>query len=62
MYKVNISSSSIKKSTAVLMNSNKLHGTINILSKGILIKTEDLELVTKTLERLEVKFSYKKVA
>ena len=62
MYKVNIPKSSIKQSTSLLINSNKLHRTINIFSSGIVVKSEDLELVFKTLEKLEVKFSYKKVA
>jgi hypothetical protein len=62
MYKVNIPKSSIKQSTSLLINSNKLHSTINIFSSGIVIKSEDLELVCKTLEKLEVKFTIKKVA
>ena len=62
MYKVNIPAGFIKKTTSVLMNSNKLTNPINITGTGILVKTNDLELVFKTLEKLQVKFSTKKVA
>ena len=62
MYKVNIPAGFIKKTTSLLLNSNKLSSTINIIGTGIVVKSEDLDLVFKTLEKLEVRFSIKKVA
>ena len=62
MYKVTIPTSFIKKSTSVLVNSNKLKSTINIISTGIIIKSQDLEYILNTFDRLNLKVSYKKVA
>lgn len=62
MYKILIPSGLVKKSTSVLVNSNKLKNTINILSNGIIVKSQDLEYVLNTFDRLNLKVSYKKVA
>ena len=62
MYKITIPSGLIKKSTSVLVNSNKLKNTINITKTGILVKPSDLEYILNTFEKLQLKVSYKKVA
>ena len=61
MYKVTLPIGLIKTTTAVLMKSNKLFNTINICSTGILVKSQDLDLVFRTLEKLEIKINVKKV-
>lgn len=60
MYKINIPAGYIKKFTSVL--SNKLSNTYNIVSTGIIIKSDDLEKVLNISEKLQLKISYKKVA
>jgi len=60
MYKINIPAGYIKKFTSVL--TNKLSNTYNILSTGILVKSEDLEKVLDISEKLQLKITYKKVA
>jgi hypothetical protein len=60
MYKINIPAGYIKKFTSVL--TNKLSNTYNILSTGILVKSEDLEKVLNISEKLQLKITYKKVA
>ena len=60
MYKINIPTGYIKKFTSVL--TNKLSNTYNILSTGLLVKSEDLEKVLNISEKLQLKITYKKVA
>lgn len=60
MYKINIPTGYIKKFTSVL--TNKLSNTYNILSTGILVKSDDLEKVLNISEKLQLKITYKKVA
>lgn len=60
MYKINIPAGYIKKFTSVL--SNKLSNTYNIVSTGIIIKSDDLEKVLNISEKLQLKITYKKVA
>ncbi len=60
MYKISIPAGYIKKFTSVL--TNKLSNTYNILSTGILVKSEDLEKVLNISEKLQLKITYKKVA
>ncbi len=60
MYKINIPAGYIKKFTSVL--TNKLSNTYNILSTGILVKSEDLEVVLKLADKNSLKITYKKVA
>ena len=60
MYKINIPAGYIKKFTSVL--SNKLSNTYNIVSTGIIVKSDDLEKVLNISEKLQLKITYKKVA
>jgi len=60
MYQISIPAGYIKKFTSVL--TNKLSNTYNILSTGILVKSEDLEKVLDISEKLQLKITYKKVA
>lgn len=60
MYKINIPAGYVKKFTPLL--TNKLSSTYNILSTGLLVKSEDLEKVLDISEKLELKITYKKVA
>ena len=60
MYKINIPAGYIKKFTSVL--SNRLSNTYNIVSTGIIIKSDDLEKVLNISEKLQLKITYKKVA
>ena len=59
MYKINIPAGYIKKFTSVL--SNKLSNTYNIVSTGIIVKSDDLEKVLNISEKLQLKITYKKV-
>ena len=60
MYKITIEKGHIKKLTSLL--SNKLSNTYNIVSTGIIVKSDDLEKVLNISEKLSLKITYKKVA
>jgi hypothetical protein len=53
---ITISKSNLKKATSLIMNSNKLKNTINILDTRIICKLDDLETIENILTRNTIKF------
>ncbi len=54
---ISISKSFVKKGTALILNSNKLQSTINIVGTKIVYKEEDGKLIKTILERNLIPFN-----
>jgi len=61
LFIISVQKNFVKQSTSLIMNSNKLTSTINIVQNKLIVKSEDLDYIFKVLERNIIPFTIKKV-
>ena len=61
LFIISVQKNFVKQSTSLIMNSNKLINTIHIIHNKLITKSEDVDYVTKVLERNIIPFTVKQV-
>ena len=61
LFIISVQKNFVKQSTSLIMNSNKLTSTINIVQNKLIIKSEDLDYIFKVLERNIIPFTIKQI-
>ena len=59
LFQITLPKSFTKQSINLIVNSNKLENTINIVKNKLIVKSSDIDTCTKILERNYIPFSYK---
>ena len=61
LYSISVQKNFTKQSTSLIMNSNKLFNTINIVSNKIIVKDRDVNFIFTILERNLIPFTIKQL-
>jgi hypothetical protein len=61
LFIISVQKNFVKQSTSLIMNSNKLTSTINIVQNKLIVKSEDLDYIFKVLERNIIPFTIKQI-
>ena len=61
LFIVSVQKNFVKQSTSLILNSNKLSSTINIVQNKLIVKSEDLDYIFKVLERDIIPFTVKQI-
>jgi hypothetical protein len=61
LFIVSVQKNFVKQSTSLILNSNKLSSTINIVQNKLIVKSEDLDYIFKVLERNIIPFTVKQI-
>ena len=58
LFQITLPKSFTKQSINLIVNSNKLENTINIVKNKLIVKSSDIDTCIKILERNYIPFSY----
>jgi hypothetical protein len=61
LFIISVQKNFVKQSTSLILNSNKLTSTINIVQNKLIVKSEDLDYIFKVLERNIIPFTIKQI-
>jgi len=61
LFIISVQKNFVKQSTSLIMNSNKLTSTINIVQNKLIVKSEDLDYIFNVLERNIIPFTVKQI-
>jgi len=61
LFIISVQKNFVKQSTSLILNSNKLTSTINIVQNKLIVKSEDLDYIFKVLERNIIPFTIKHI-
>lgn len=61
LFIVSVQKNFVKQSTSLILNSNKLSSTINIVQNKLIVKSKDLDYIFKVLERNIIPFTVKQI-